>query len=408
MKKLLIIFLVIINFPIAAQDLDSSNYRLLAPSLDSNTGNSDSSNYSLLSNSSPVNDYIASSSNYTYSGGMSAFIEAKVPSVSCFETSTNSGTTSCLNIPGSDGMRGVCSEPGCYDRAKVEINTEDNPDDVRYAIQIATNPAFTTGVQYIGGSNRFPKSNLTLADFLNKCEWEGTIYSSYCVGSNATYQKFNILGLTPGTLYYLRVAALKGATSAAEYTQSDWSASVTATTQNTSLTFDIDIAPNTYTSSTPPYELSAINIIPETTFTSSDYIIFKTTTNALNGIFVALSVSSADLVNILTGSTTPSISGDLDSASSGFGLRNDSTTNSQTNSGNLGTITINSSPIDYTDTGAANRVGGPTTTSTAIFNSNLLPLLNGVAGFKLKVKSDFSKPAGEYNQTLTVIPTAIN
>src|SRR5690606_23504568 len=104
------------------------------------------------------------------------------------------------NIPGEGGMIGVCSEPGCYDRAKFEISN-DNPQNTRYAIQIATNPEFTNGVQYISGSNRFPKSTLTINDFLYKCEWEGITDSNYCVSSNITYQKYNIIGLTPDTLY---------------------------------------------------------------------------------------------------------------------------------------------------------------------------------------------------------------
>jgi hypothetical protein len=408
MRKIILIVLIFFTaFPVNAQDLDSTNYKLLAPSFDSTLGKADSTNYSNLINSSPVDDYITTSTNYRNRGGTAEFIEAKVPSVTCFETSTTSGTTNCTGIPGSDGMRGVCSNPGCYDRAKIEINTQNNPDDVKYAIQIATNAAFTTGVQYISGANRFPKTSLTLSDFLYKCEWEGTVYSSYCVSGNTTYTKYNILGLTPNTLYYLRVSALKGATSAASFTQSDWGASVTATTQNTSLSFDIDIAPNTSTSTNPPYKLSTVNIIPESTFTSADYVVFKTTTNALNGIQVGIRTNANNLVNSVSGDTIASYTGDLDSTTSGFGLRNDSSTNSQTNSGNLGTITVSSSPTDFTDSGATNRVGGPSTTLTNLFTSNSLPLFNGVSGYKLKVRADYSKAAGEYNQTLTVIPTGI-
>lgn len=397
MRKILLIILIgTFNFPILAQNFDS------------NTGNSNATDSSNLPVLSPIDSYTASSSKLINAGRIIDFIDVKAPSVTCFETSTNAVTTSCTNIPGSDGMRGVCSEPGCYNRAKVEINTQNNSDDVKYAIQIATNPSFTTEVKFISGSNRFPKSTLAITDFLYKCEWEGTIYSSYCAGSNITYQKFNILGLRPGTLYYLRVAALTGVTSTTQYTLSNWSASVTATTQFSTLTFDIDIAQNESTSTTPPYKLSGINIIPDKTFTSSDYIFFKSTTNLLNGMFVGVNIPNAYLVNTLTGSTIPSISGDLDSLSAGFGLRNDSNTNSQINSENLGRITISNNPIDYTDTGAANRVGGPTTKTSTILNSNKLPLLNGVAGFKLKVKSDLSKPAGEYNQTISIIPTAID
>lgn len=403
MLLLALIVLLNGNF-ILAQDLNSTNYTLIAPSIDSISDNTNSTNFSLMSNSSPVDDYITSSTNFTAKGGTIEFIEARVPTLICFETSTNSGTTSCTGIPGADGMRGVCSTPGCYDRAKIEINTQGNPDDVKYAIQIATNATFTAGVQYISGTTRFPKNTLALSDFLYKCEWEGTTYLTYCASPNTTYQKYNVLGLQPGTLYYLRIAALKGATSAAQFTQSDWSPSLNTSTQNTTLSIDIDIAPNTSTSTAPPYILTATNIVPETTYTSLDYLVIKTSSNALNGITIGTSVPATNLVNVISGSTIPSFSGDLDSTTNGFGLRNISSTNAQTNSGHLGEVTVSTTPIDYTDTGAVNRVGGVSTSFTRLFSSNSLPLFNGVSAYRLKVRTDFSKPAGDYNQNLVIMP----
>mgnify|MGYP005837027001 CR=1 FL=1 len=408
MKKLLVAILItLISFPIYAQNLDSSNYTLLAPSIETNNGIIESTNYSALVNSSSVDDFTSSSSNYSILGGTANFIEAAVPTILCFETSTTSVTTNCQGIPGGDGMRGICSSPGCYDRAKIEINTQQNPGDVKYAIQIATNSSFTSGVQYIAGSNRFPKPNLTINDFLYKCEWEGIIDGSYCVSTNTTYQKYNILGLTPGTLYYLRAAALKEINNNGTFTQSEWSPAVTAATENPSLSFDIDIAANTSTSTNPPYILSVNNIIPESTFTSSNNIIIKTTTNALNGINTYVRSNNGNLTHVSTGDTIPTYSGDLDLVSNGFGLRNDSATNGQTNSGYLGSINVNTSPIDYSDSGAVNKVGGVSTTFTELLNSNSLPLLNGVSGFKLKAKTDFSRSAGQYNETLTIIPFGI-
>lgn len=410
-KKLVItIFLaLLVALPINvnAQNLNSTNYTLLAPSIDSSVGIVDSTNYSILGGTSPVDDFTTSSTNYRFKGGTASFIEAYVPSVTCFETSTNSGTTNCTGIPGADGMRGVCSTPGCYNRAKLEINANNNPLDVKYSIQIATNSLFTTGVQYITGANRLPKSTLALSDFLYKCEWEGTISVGYCAAANTTYQKYNILGLTPGTLYYVRVAALKGTATNGTFSQSEWGPSATATTENTSITFDIDITTNIVNPSTPPYNLNSVNIVPEATSTSSEYIVFKITSNALNGTRTLIKSANANLTHISLADTIASYTGDLDSVANGFGIRNDSTTNSQTNSGNLGTITVSSTPTDYTDTGAANKVGGVPTTLTQLFNSNNLPILNGVSAYKLKVKADFSKRAGIYTETFSVVPFGI-
>ncbi len=408
-KKIsLLILILIAAVPVYAQNLNSTTYTLIAPSIDSNSGISNSTNYSILQDSSPVDDYITTSSTYRFTGGTAEFIEAKTPSIICFETSTNSSTTTCTGVPGGDGMRGVCSSPGCYDRAKLEFNTQNNSDDVKYAIQIATNAAFTTGVQYISGASHTPKATLTLSDFLYQCEWEGNIYSSYCVSTNTTYQKYNILGLTHGTLYYIRVAALKGSTSAANFTQSDWSASATATTQNTTISFDIDIAPNSSTPTNPPYALRNINIIPESTFVSDDYLFLKSTTNALNGVYVTASVAGSLLYNNITGDTIDTYSGDLDTQASGWGIINITATNSASNTANLGDIIIYTFPVDFTETGAANKVGGLLTSPRPLFYSDLKPLYNGVAGFKFKARTDYSKPAGQYSQTMYINVATLN
>lgn len=403
----IVLILVITTIPISAQNLDSSNYTLLAPSMDSSSGIVDSTNYSAIANSSPVDSFSSTSSNYRINGGTATFLESYVPTITCFETSTTISTTNCVGIPGNNGMQGVCSSPGCYNRAKLEINTQNNPEDVKYALQISTTSDFSTNVQYIAGSNRIPKSNLTSNDFLYKCEWEGTINGSYCVSANTTYQKFNILGLTPNTLYYIRASAFKGINSDGIFSQSEWGPAVTATTNNTSISFDIDIAENTSTETSPPYRLNINNIIPDSIFTSNNYLIFNITSNALNGTKTFIKTESNNLIHTNNIDTIPSYSGDLSLTSNGFGIRNVSATNQQTNSGYLGDIIVSPLPTDFTDSGAPNKVGGPTTSYTELFNSNSLPILNGISGYSFKAKVDFSRAAGIYNGTLTVSPYGI-
>lgn len=326
-----------------------------------------------------------------------------LPGVLCFETSTNSGTTNCLGIPGENGMQGVCSAPGCYDRAKFELSTNDNNGITRYAIQIASNSSFTEGLQYISGLNRFPKPLLDLSDFLYKCEWEGTYLHKYCTAENKTYQKYNIFGLKPNTLYYLRVAALLQINVDGTFIQSEWSPAVTAATSDTSLIFDIDIAPTSDINSAPPYTLYYLDITPDDITTSKDTIYIKATTNALNGIDVLINSPNEKLISI-SGDSIPSYSGNFARTISGFGLRNESSTNYQLNPKDLGTIIVSSSPIDFTDTGVTAKVGGPLATFSKLFDSKDLPLLNGISGYKLKVKSSIKNNAKIYKETLTIVP----
>lgn len=199
MKKLLAIFIILICFPVSAD------------------------NTYLLNDDYNVIDEYKINNNYSY------ITETTEIEMLCFETSTNSNTTSCLNVPGGNGMMGICSSEGCYDRAKIEFNKNDNSKNIRYAIQIATNSIFTENVQYISGANRIPKSELTINDFLYICQWEGEKDFNNCYSNNETYQKYNILGLKPNTLYYARSAALISINQDS-IKVSDWSKSFTAAT----------------------------------------------------------------------------------------------------------------------------------------------------------------------------------
>lgn len=411
MKKILLVITVLISIiavPLYAQNLDSNTYTLIGPNMSATTGITESSTYSALSTGNPLDDFTVSSTSYTSRGTSQAFFEAEVPQVTCFETSTNSGTTICSGIPGSDGMRGVCSSPGCYNRAKLEINVSGNPADVKYAIQISTDSNFASNVFYVSGTTKLLKANLALTDFLYKCEWEGTISAGYCGGANVTLQKFNILGLNANTTYYVRVAAFHGVDAAGIFSQSDWGPSASAATQNTSITFDIDVATSTAGSSTPPYSISNIQILPENIYTTTDYIIFRVTSNALNGAEVQIKGLGGELLNSATSDTITAYTGDLAGATNGYGVRNDSTTNSEINtSGYLGTITVASTPTDFTDAGATHKVGGPTTSFVKLFDSNSLPVYTGVSAYRVKVKADFSKRPGNYVENLVVLPFGI-
>ncbi|MEP7103632.1 MAG: hypothetical protein ABI721_02920 [Candidatus Dojkabacteria bacterium] len=405
MRKVALLFLSILIITtlvpnkIFAQDVDSTTYRLVAPSIgESENGITTSQNFTSLNDSSPVDDFTTTSTNYSLTGGTAKFSEANVPSITCFETSTSSGTCSI----GTNGMQEVCSSPGCYDRAKFLINAQNNPDDTRYAVQISTSSAFTSNVFYVEPVTRLIKSALTVSDFVYKCDWEGTTLAGFCGSSNTTWQKYNILGLSPNVTYYIRIAALHGSSTDGSFTQSAWSSSANTTTQNTSLSVDIDIATSTAGSSTPPYIISLGTMVAGSITTSTNYIITRLTTNAISGITMYITGTNGGLLNGVN--LIANVNADLAVSTEGYGLRNDSTTNSSSFSSFIGIITVSSTPSDFTDAGATNKVGSPTTAFVPLFTSNSLPLHTGVSGYRVKAKPLITRSTGSYTETITYIP----
>lgn len=399
-----LLILLMSPVPVLAQNLDSTTYTLIAPSVGTPiSGISDSTTYSQLIDSRALDAFTSTSTTYKIAGGTDKFIEANVPSVLCFETSTDSGTTSCTGVPGSDGMRGVCSSPGCYDRAKIEINDQGNPTDARYAVQISTASDFSSNVFYIDGTTRTLKTSLAIGDFIPKCEWEGTTSSGVCVSPNTTWQKYDILGLKPNTTYYVRASALRGSSTNASYTQSDWGPSTNATTQVPTISINADIGPSSGSTSSAPYIVNMGILSPLGVVTSTDYIIFRLTSNAISGVQTLVSGANGG-IKLNTGSDLiTATNGDLTSVSKGYGLRNDSTTNSSLDNTTLGTINVSASPSDFTDAGATHKVGAPTLAAVKLFDSNNLPIYTGVSAYRVKAKADTVLQSGDYSETITFI-----
>ncbi len=392
---------------VLAQNLSSTNYTLVQPVVgEPLNGVIDSSNYNQLLNSSPVSSYTTTSSTYSATGGTAKAIEANVPSVQCFETTTNNGSTTCTGLPGAFGMQGVCSQPGCYDRAKLEINSQNNADDTRYAVQISTSSSFVT-FSYVDSTTRFLKATLSMSDFVPKCEWEGTIVSGICNSANTTWQRYNIFGLDPNTTYYVRMSAQHGSSTDASFTQSAWGPSASATTANPSITLDVDIAANTSTPTNPPFILSIGTLTPAVVNTAGNMIIFRLTSNSIAGITTQIKGLNGALKHTTLADNIPTFEGDLAGATSGYGLRNNSSTNSALNSGTIGSVAISSSPSDFTDSGATDKVGQVPTSLVKLFDSGGVPLDMGVAGFKVKVKPSGIESVGSYRETLTFITVGV-
>ncbi len=386
-----------------AQNLDSTNFTLVEPSLGGPlSGAVESTNYKQLFDST-VGSYTTFSSLFQLRGGTSTFTEAAVPEVSCFETDTDSGSTNCTGLPGADGMSALCSSLGCFDAAKIEIDPNTNPDDTQYAIEVSTTSDFSAELYLVNPITRFLDAGATLDEtyFIPKCEWEGTVVSGICPSANTTYQGTNILGLTPGTTYYLRVSAHHGNPSDPEFIHSGFGPSESATTAFPTISIDIDIAPDTVTPSSPPNVLDSGTLQPGAINTAADLIILKLTSNATNGIETQLRGLNGELDHVSLSDFIDSINGDLDAASSGYGLRNVDTTNSADNTGTIGSINVSATPSDFTDTGADTKVGEVPVTPVNLFNSGGSPIDNGITGYEVMVKPLTSNAPGDYQEIIT-------
>jgi hypothetical protein len=391
--KTLLLSILIVGFGflatsiVSAQNPTSTNYQLLDLSLNAGGSTGSSTNYSLLSTAGDFTDNPAiNSTTYKIKGGVQSSFLANVPTVSCFETTTN-GSSSCTTGPSylnTNGMYRVCGNGGCYNRARFEINGNGNPTDTLYAVQISTDN-FASDIKYIDGTSFEieTSSTRTLADYLSESAWESPT--------------FNIKGLTQNTQYWIRVTALHG-----NFTESDPSSVATATTANAIVTFDIDIAPTTGTATETagPYVVDLGQVIRNGLVkTGPNLIWFDAETNANGGIAVVQRGTNGGLKSSTTLTTITSATADLSSAAKGFGIQSYYTAQSYqagSGQGNLGTLTGTTNYI-----GAGDNVGIVATTDKQIYYATL-PLYAGRGALYVKAKADGTVPtASNYTEDIT-------
>ncbi len=398
MRKLFTSLLIILTLSntslVFAETLESGNYKIDGANL-TNGGQpktSGTGNFSLLETIGDFSgDPRASSTNYQTKLGTVDVFTANVPKISCFETSS-SGSSNCTTGPtylNSNGMITVCGPSGCYDRARVEIDAQNNPDDTLYSIQISTDN-FASDIKYIDGVTKKPTliANITIADFLTKSSWE----------SSAT----NILGLEANTTYSVRATALHG-----DFTQSPAGPSMNATTALPTMTYDIDIASTTgsTTESGAPYTVTFSNnsklIQTGPTQTSDDLIWLDANTNAQGGVAILMKGLNGGLESTTASYTIDSATVDLDGTSEGFGLQNYQVSqlyNLGSGNGSLSTLIPNAI---YTGTG--NSVGLIDTLFTKVYESDG-PIHSGRTSVFLKARASASaSEASDYTETITIV-----
>ena len=155
-----IVFLFLFNASVFANELDSTNYKMIGVSTTSGGGLVDSTNYSLISTAGDISaDPRSYSTNYRVNQDPSALFVASQPSVQCFETDTD-GTTNCTSGPAellSGGMVAICGGDGCYDKARFEIEPYVNPSDTLYMVQISEDN-FSSDIRCVDGASFMPKT----------------------------------------------------------------------------------------------------------------------------------------------------------------------------------------------------------------------------------------------------------
>lgn len=312
-------------------------------------GGSDSSSYTLFGTVGELDYSKLNSSNYSLGGGLSYTLKANVPAAPTVTNVSN-----------------------WYNKLKVTIDNGSNASDATFLIQVASGSAdFSQDTYFVQADNTLGTNQV----------WQ--TYSSWGSGSG-----FNLIGLFPGTTYYVRVAAERG-----NFTQSEYSAAGSAATISPTLTLTL----RTTSQPNPPFSVSLGNLTPGSVTTSSDTIDITISTNATNGGLIYLYGTNNGLKSTTAGNyNITSSSTDLALALEGYGARG--TTVGQTSGGPMQLI----SPYN----GASNNVGVIDTSKRELADSSSLPVTNGQISFELKAKAKNTTPsAGDYSDILTIVAT---
>jgi hypothetical protein len=310
-----------------------------------------STNYGLNAMVGEVGGALSDGTNYSLGPGVIFTRQANVPAAPTFTNPSN-----------------------FYNKLRIVLDTGNNPSDARFAVAISSDNFVTT--QYV-------KSDFTVGSTLDITDYQ--TYSGWGGGAGVF-----VIGLQPNITYSVKVRAMHG-----NFTESGYSTAATASTAAVSVTFDIDVsAVDTETS--PPYTLNIGTLTPATITTAGQKIWVDLETNAVDGAVVYVRGSGTGLTSIGAGHTIPGLTGDLGSASEGYGMQLN--TVGQASGGPLTAIT----PYN----GTLQNIGTLDTTFRPMLESTTA-ISGGRGSFFLKAKSATTTPAAaDYSQLLTVIAAA--
>lgn len=273
------------------------------------------------------------------------------------------------NVPAAPTVTNPASY---YNRLHVVLDTGNNPSDTLFAVAVSADSFTTTSfLQADGTVGATP------------------IYQTYASWGGAS--GMDAVGLQSSTTYSFKVKAIQ-----TMYSESAYSAVATAATTAPSLTYDIDVAAAD-SETAAPYVVAMGALTPGSVVTANDRIWLDVGTNAENGAVVSLLANSAGLTSASAAYTLLSASGNLASASEGFGVRVASV--AQTSGGPLSAV----APYD----GSNDVVGILDTTSRTIFTTSNSPIVGGRGSVLVKAKSATTTPtAADYTTTITMVASA--
>lgn len=393
LKTLLIGLLLGITL-VSAETLTSDKYQILNPSIEVGGGIAESTNYSILSSiGDPTSIAKLESTNYKLTGGVPSSFQANVPIVRCFETDSTSTDTECaIN---TSGLQTLCGNPGCYDRARLELDEQDNPYDTLYLVKFTD---INTGEVYYLQSDHSIATTYDINDFMDQCDIEGIDIDGPDCGpggdrENTSLQEINIYGLSPNSTYIATISALHG-----DFTQSEFGPEKAASTTDISIVMDIDVS-DTNVETDPPYSIN-INLTSIEATTATDSIWIDISTNFEQGVNIYSSNMNSGLLEPNTNTKIESHSEDLDNPADtdgGYGLKIAFVTQDT-----LGPLKTAGSI--YQTTGI-NEVGQLSTTNSLLFytdtDSSYGQVTGGRAQVQVKAKSALGHPAGTYIDTIS-------
>jgi hypothetical protein len=395
---IVIISLLFVSYPAKfSAQLESDNYKILDSQVDSGGGAGDSAsgNYSLLQSfGNPTADSRLTSGSYAMGAGFPNGIIANVPKILCAETDTTTGGT-CY-FPNSYGAQGECGSPGCADRAKVEIDPQENPIDTLYLVIIEDTDTSTT---YYVQSDLSISTTYDINDYMTKCTFEGRdTRDASCDDSSSTAiakQRYNILGLRPGVTYNVSSRALSG-----DFTETQIGPSSSFTTEHVTLILDIDIGTVSTVENDPVYQVD-LGVLPISSgVTATDTIWLDMGTNNPGGLNVYTKDLYDGLKNTASATVIPSEAEDVytdPNSNGGFGLKT-----SYANQTRLGPL----QKAALYDTAGANEVGNLSSTLeqlifyTSSTASSDGQITEGRGGLTVKAKTPASIEGGDYEDTI--------
>lgn len=328
----------------------TTNYELNSYGFGSGgTANSSTSNYSLEGMTGEVVSQADSTSTYNLKPGYVETQQASVPKVT------------------------VTNPSNYYDKLHFVIDQQDNPGDALYALQVCVGADWTPTC---GGTTMYVKADNTLGTSLTTADYQ--LYSAWGGSGGA-----NIIGLSPGTTYYVRAKATQG-----QFTESGYGPSSSAATSAQSITFCL----YTGASCGSGAAVNFSGLVAGTVSNGSANIKLDFATNAdAGGSIYIYSQNGA-----LTSSTAPSgpitsATADLSAAGQGYGARVSSASS-----------LTSLSPYN----GAGNSVGILSTVVNTILDT-ASPIASGSAAIQLQAKASNTTPAAtDYSDTVTVIAAA--